>query len=650
MSRRFEVALAAAWLIAGAPASATGAPADSIAADTSGVVIRADAARKRGDVSLNELLRARRPVVIARSPSFEPLLGAPTLLDAGGRVRPRPSPIYGERATDRTLVSSLFHGAGIPALAAGWEAPETEGVDPFDFVTVDSTLAPGPFRGAGDLLSGPPTALFSDLAVADPRPPRRVRSTLFYRRGDGNLLDTAARFSSPLLLHGVAGSYVRHAAEALDPLLESISTRYEAAAGLTQGPLRSWVEGRLFQMRMEVNYPGGYENSFAAEHSRAEWSSREGSLHAAWAGEKVTASGVVRVGKGQATQIDYSGRRERWAFPEVSAEGAVSGAITENGSWSLSGEGVSRRIDYREDSVSAFRPRVGSGRIAAGIRWQRGNRGISGDVAGDARRGDATLVDARVSTWGVFGAAKFRLDAESAHERPTFVDLMTPARTDTLFTFFVPTSLVLSRSGNPALGARALRGILALGSYAPARGVDLFGFGSARHITDDFGWNASRTATGNTIVVTDVASERGDGWVFQGAGGGSALLGPLAIRGFGWARGGRHGLSPQEGSPARVGADGSLGLRAAFFQGDLPLELDLEGHATGPRHGLIEAPALVTWDVRLSADFGSAGFFGRVANVFDRAVPSAFYDVESNTGAPLPGRALSIGIVWNLLD
>jgi hypothetical protein len=655
-ARPFSDMVAAARADTAAARTGTEAARTSAAPDTSGFVIRVDAARKRGETSLADLLRGRRPVFVAAAPSFASGSGVPILLDAGGAVRPRPETIAGERATDRTVISSLPTLAGAPGLATAWDLPESRGFDSFDFVAIDSMLSPGPFRSAGELLARPRTVPFTAFAMPDPPRPERVRSALYYRRGDGGLLDTGARFSSPLLARGVAASFTRHTAEVLPPFLTTLSTRYTAAAGLTRpGAFSSWVEGRLFTMNMEIDFPGGYANSFALTHARSEWASREAALHAQWKGSVLRASGALRVGQGQATQVGYQKSRERWRFPELSGEGWVSGGGGAGGSglggwtWSVGGEAARRRIDYREDSATSFRPQIYSGRLTAGLR-RGGDSGAAADVAADMREGDGTLIDARLSLWAAAPRRRVRLDLESAHERPTYVDLLTPRREDTYFsTADFTKTIVIQRSGNPALRARALRGALAAGSLSLGR-VDLLAFGSLRHVTDDFGWSARRSETADTVLIVDVAEQRGDGWTAFGAAGAEASLGPIALRGMAWARGGRDGLSPQSGSPPRVGLDASVGLRGTFFQGDLPLQLDLETHASGPRQGLIQAPAIATWDARLRADFVGAGVFLGVANLFDRSVPSAIYEIEADRGAAMPGRAFLAGVVWYLFD
>jgi len=617
--------------------------------DTNGLVIRVDRARKMGDLSLNELLRTRRPVALQTAPSFEPAFGTPGLPATGDPIRPVPGFLPGDRATDRTVIADVPDVIGAPGLATAWRSPESEGIDPFDFVAIDSSFVPESFRAPDQLFTRPPGVSYTELAMPDPPHPYHVRSALMYRKGDGSLLDTAARFSTPLFARGVAASFVRHEADALTPFLTSLSSRYHLAAGIVRsGPVRAWAEGRLFQMRMELGDPGGYASGL--EHARAEWASRDAALHAVGIVSGLRAAGTVRVGEGKSTQIGYGdlntyGGRERWRFPEVSADLRVEANDSLGWIWSAAGQGSTRRVEYR-DELTSFVSRLGAGRVALGLR-RAGATGIAASVAGDAREGDAPFVDARVSVWTASRRARLRIDGEWAHERPTWVDLFSPERVDTLLGF---NTLVLRRSGATDLRARTMNGALAAASIRATPGVELRAFGSGHRVTDDFGWNASRTDTAGTVVVTDVAGVRGSGWLWHVGAGIDATVGPLLARGVAWTRGESDGLSPRAGSPPRAGADGAVAVHAAFFQGDLPLELEATVHATGPRHGLIEAPALATWDARLRVDFQNAGVFVNFTNVFDRIVPSSIYEIDRDGGAPLPGRAFSFGIVWYLWD
>ncbi len=177
----------------------------------------------------------------------------------------------------------------------------------------------------------------------------------------------------------------------------------------------------------------------------------------------------------------------------------------------MGGEAGSGRIEYRDD-FSTFHPKISSGRLTAGLRRGTGARGAAADVAADVREGDESLVDGRLSWWTAAARGRARLDLESAHERPTFVDLLTPEREITYFPTPFLKSIVFRRAGNPSLRARTLRGALAAASLSVTPRVQAFAYGSLRHVTDDFGWNAHRAESADTVVIEDVAGQRGDGW------------------------------------------------------------------------------------------------------------------------------------------
>src|SRR5262249_27612051 len=153
------------------------------------------------------------------------------------------------------------------------------------------------------------------------------------------------------------------------------------------------------------------------------------------------ATGNLRVGQGQSTRIGYGntilpnsyGGRERWQFPEISADLRLEAADTLGWVWSMGAEGSTRRAEYRDD-FTTFESRFRAGRVTVGVR-RSGAIGIAADVAGDVREGDAPFADARLSVWKAGTRARIRIDAESAHERPTFVDLLSPERVDTVFAF-----------------------------------------------------------------------------------------------------------------------------------------------------------------------------------------------------------------------
>jgi hypothetical protein len=645
-----------------APAGATAA-LRAAASDSVSPALALEALRKHGEGTLEEVLRGRRPVLLGLLPSFGPVTAAAVLPDAGSPVRPWPLGTVADHATDRTVISGMPLFFGVPDLATAWEGTDADGVESFDLLWLDRDLAPGPLRAAGDLLARPRAQSYASVAMpGGARAGKRARSALYYRKGDGGALDTGARFSSPLLARGIALSFTRHETDLVGPFLDALSSRYHAAAGLPRlGPFDAWVEGRVFEKRSEIAIPGGYAEydagdlgtgGFGTVRSRAEWAKKDLALHVRAAGERVDAAGSLRVGRATRTQVGYSGERERWAFPEVALDVSTAWSPPGDWTWTWSGEASSRRVDYRADSAASFRPRVGSARGALGLRRALGERlSAAAEVAADLREGEPTVVDGRLSIWGGGARAKIRLDVESAHERPSHVDLLTPfRRLDFADVLVLPKPVRYVREGNPRLRPRALRGALAAGSLALARGLTLQGSGSLRRVSHDFGWDGIRTETADTIYVNDVARARGDAWAAHAAIGCSVAAGPIRAHGLGWVRDAARAHTPRAGSPPRRGLDASLALRAVLFGGDLPLELGAEAHATGRREGLIRAPSLVTWDAALRADFGAAAVYFELTNVFDRDVPSAVYEISTDAGVPLPLRAFHFGVVWYLID
>jgi hypothetical protein len=299
-----------------------------------------------------------------------------------------------------------------------------------------------------------------------------------------------------------------------------------------------------------------------------------------------------------------------------------------------------------------FAPRREEARAGVGLRRSLGRAGgAEGNLVVDWRGASPTLTEGRLSAWGEVSRASGRIDLEWAHERPSWVDLLSPQRvaiasprsSDSTF-------LRISRAGDPSLKPRRLAGALARGSYAVSRALAIEAEGSMRRLDDDFGWELTRIDTGDTLFVDSRAASRGDGWVSHGAISFVAQPGPLRLRGLGWARGGPDHLSPRAGSPPRYGADAAAAVRLALFQGDLPLEVGFELHAQGPRRGTVREPGWAALDGFLRADFGPAGAFFEFDNVLDRRVPSALYDVVSDRAVPMPGRAFRFGVVWYLFD
>jgi hypothetical protein len=346
-----------------------------------------------------------------------------------------------------------------------------------------------------------------------------------------------------------------------------------------------------------------------------------------------------------------AGARERWEFPVVAGEGSLSVRSGAALTWTASFQGASRKIVYRADSLPAFQPRREEARVRLGARYALGpSSGAGIDAAYDMREAQSGFLDGRASLWTKTARARARIDAELAHDRPTWMDLLTPP---TVHTFFAPSTFVpteLDRSGDPTLRPRRLAGGLGVLGYTVSRGFDLELSGSYRRVTDDFGWNVAADTVAGVPRVTSIARARGEGWLSHAGIGWELRRGFLRSRGVGWIRGGPDSLSPQAGSPPRHALDASLEARIVLFRGDLPLRFGVESHARGPRKGLIREPGQITWDGILSADFGPAGAFLRVRDVFDRRPGSGIWDPMAPSGAPLPGRLFLAGVSWNLLD
>src|SRR5206468_1987489 len=209
---------------------------------------------------------------------------------------------------------------------------------------------------------------------------------------------------------------------------------------------------------------------------------------------------------------------------------------------------------------------------------------------------------------GVASRSDAHLDLESAHDRPSWVDLLTPAKLRQFLSIPQNPTIVVSdlfRSGDPGLKPRRLTGALASAGITVARGFRLDFSGTLRRVTDDFGWDVSVDTVGGSYTVTSTARARGSGWLSHAACGWEFRGGPIRTRGVGWIRGGSDSLSPRSGSPPRSALDAAFDVRIVLFQGDLPLRFGFESHARGPRRGLAREPGQVTWDGSLSADFGS---------------------------------------------
>ncbi len=484
---------------------------------------------------------------------------------------------------------------------------------------------------------------------------RRARSALYYGSGEGGVLDTGARFVSSSIGRGVGGSYARHEADGISPLRRGISSRYALAAGLPRALGHTfWVEGSLFQWDVEDEawHVDPFTSDVTTAPARAEVSSRDLTLHARRSGDRWASAWTLRGGNAKRTRVDVDGGRERWEYPGWAAE--WNGTLEPSPGWTALGllSATSRRIEYRVDQSPLFDPRRETAKVGAGLRRSlAATAGIGVDLTADWRETESTLLNGRVSMWGDGTRAKGRVDLEWSHERPSWVDLLSPTRVIDAphLPDFVKT-LRLERSGDPSLAPRTLAGGLARGSFEFSRRFQLEAEGSVRRVHDDFGWGLSIVDTIDTLFVNTHAANRGDGWTSYGALGFLLRPGPGRLRGLAWVRGGPDNLSPQSASPPQYGGELSADIRVTLFKGDLPLELGFDLHAQGPREGLFDEPGSASSDISARADFGAAGAFAQFDNVFDRRVPSAIYDVSGGQPVDMPGRSFHFGLVWYLFD
>ena len=682
------VVLAAAWVLAAGASSAAAQPPSDVppggsattdstllvrvrAPDSTGVArapvretgpvaapaVDFEEQRKAGDASLESALRGRRASLLMPLPLFGAATGALCVPDAGSRLRIFPLGTVADVATDRTLVAAKPYGIGVLDLATVLDNPRADGVETLDLIALGRGLKPEPFDRAGALLAEPVAErAFTRVVPGEGRKERRAKSALYYGNGDAGILDTGARFVSPALGKGIGGSYARHEADGISPLHHAVSTRYALAGGLPR-LLRHdlWVEGEIFKWTVEDEADS--VNPFTGEIEtllgRAEIASRSLTLHGRAAGEHRLSRWTLRAGEAKRTRVRSDGSRERWEFPEWSFR--WNGELGPARGWTpvASLQADSRRVELVTEGDPLFAPRREEARAAAGLRRSLGRAGgAEADLAVDWREASPTLLEGRFSTWGEGRRASGRIDLEWAHERPSWVDLLSPERVATVPppSASYTKALRISRSGDPSLEPRRLAGTLARGSYALSRALKIEAEGSMRKLDDDFGWNLSRLETVDTIFVDARAARRGDGWVSHGAISFVAQPGPLRLRGLGWARGGPDRLSPRAGSPPRYGADGAAAVRLSLFHGDLPVDLGFELHAQGPRQGIVREPAVAVLDGSIHADFGPAGAFFEFDNVLDRRVPSAIYDVANDRAVPMPGRSFRFGVVWYLFD
>ena len=613
-----------------------------------------DAQRKRGDVTLEAALQGRRAAAIGALP----LSGAPTgsLVEPGAGVRWSPGGDRppGEGATDRTWIAAASYGLGFFDSHTSIVDPASDGHDVLDWLSLESSLRPHPFREPDALLTGPePIASFARAMPGQPAGSRRPRSAIYYSNGEIGELVTGARFVSPALGKGIGASFSRHEGDGVAPLSHLVSSRYAGAVGLPGAFGHSfWVDGWMFDR--EIEDEALQMDAFSDIQTvlgRSEARTKAISLHGKAVGTHGASVWAVRGARAKRTRIEPSGARERWEFPEWSL--AWSGDWRADSLWTLTAslDAAARRVEYADVTGLGFSTRKDQGRASAGIRRAIGNgSGIAADAAFDVRADDRSFWDARASLWAEGKRASGRLDVESTHERPTWVDRLTPARSLTAVRLpDLAKTLRLTRSGDPSLEARRLSGASAEGAVAVSGGLSLSGSAAVRRVSNDFGWDLTRVESVDSLLVDVTARQRGDGWTSYGALGFSARAGMALLRALGWARRDTH-LSPRAGSPPAWGVEGAFEIGITLFRGDLPLLLGMEAHAAGRREAPIEDDPGATFDAGLRADFGAAGAFVEMQNVFDRRYRSALFDFSENQGVLMPERALHFGLVWYLFD
>jgi hypothetical protein len=613
-----------------------------------------DAQRKRGDVTLEAALEGRRASWIDRLP----LAGAPTgtLVEpaSGFRFGPGGERPPGEAATDRTWMAAAPYGIGFFDMHTSIVDPGSEGFEVFDWNTLESEVAPRPFRAADELITGPePHSSLARAMPGHPVPSRRPRSALYYSNGEMGELVTGARFASPALGRGIGASYSRHESDGVPPLAKSVSSRYAGAVGIPGAFGHSfWLDGWLFERTVEDQALQGDVFGIVTAFGRSEAKTKVIALHGRAEGPRGESEWAVRGARAKRTRVEPDGVREGWDFPEWSL--AWAGAWRADSTWSLVAavDAAARRIEYVDATGLSFSTRKDQGRAAFGVRRARSRGlGIGADAAWDVRASDRSLWDVRVSLWSDAGRAAIRLDLESAHQRPTWVDRLTPARTITALQLPDFSKVIrLTRTGDDALEPRRLDGLTARGAWEISRALSVSGSAAARRVADDFGWDLERAETVDSLLVDVTARQRGDGWTSYGSLGFTARAGTAVLRGLGWARRDQAALSPRAGSLPLWGVEGALDLGVTLFKGDLPLILGVEVHVAGKREGPITDVAGATFDGALRADFGSAGAFVEMQNLFDRKYRSALYDVAADQGVLMPERLLHFGIVWYLLD
>ena len=665
-----------------AAADSAGTAADSSAAtfvqpaDSSGAVADSSALRAavkepppreaRGDIDTDMLrfdgratparqFEGRWPAMSLDLPLAGSAYATPVTLDAG-------VPLAGWRshATDQTVVSGFPLYFGAPNAATSIGSPLYAENDPF-LVTSWRAAAPRPpMEGPAELLARPRPSLWWEPALRDRDAGDGVMtSSLLYEKGAFGLEQAGARFVAPSFGPGIAGAFTWRASDGAEAFLRATDMRYAVAVDLPGAAgFTGRLEGDLASRKFETATP---DPSIAPGEALLE--DRRLSLllerrGAAW--EHVFTGEVAR---GKHTSIDVDSARERWTEPTWTAGATSTWRPALGWTWIATARATGRSFQVRVGPASTssgpiesnFATTRAEGRVVLAVRREsvrdRTSRTWSADVAYDARDKDLGFLDARLGVAVASPRGIAQLYLESSHERATWEDRLFPSR-DRYFTddFVIAKPVRYSVYSDPSLSPRQMNGGSARAVWRAGSGLELAASGSARYVTDDFGWNLSRAESPDSILVTDVATSRGSGWVSHASLSAASTWRSIRARALGWLRGGPTSLSPQAGSPPRAGGEASLEASRAFFHGDLPLRLGLDARVAGERTGAIRAPSSVTFDASLCADFINAGLYLRIDDVLDRRAPSGAYEISTDAGVPTLGRRFRFGVVWNLMD
>ena len=678
---------ASAASAAGAGADSSSAAADSlravagatrVAADSSGVPSDSTAALApvaepprdpRGDLDVDQIrfdgrgtparqFEGRWPAAAVDLPFAGAAYVTPFTLDAA-------VPLGGWRAhtTDRTVVSGFPLTFGSPNAAVSMGSPGYAENDPF-LVTRWRAAAPRPpMGGPAELLAQPKPTLWWEEALRDRRTGEgAMSSALLYEKGAFGLEQAGARFTAPSFGPGFAGAYTWRTSDGEGAFLRAVDARYSVVVDLPgMLGLTGRIEGDLAYRRIEQARPDPVEERVPAGEALLD--DRRLGVHlqrrgAAW--EHVFTGEVTRA---KHTSIDVDSARERWTEPTWSAGATSTWRPAPAWTWIATGRVTGRSFQARVGPSTTppvsidteFATTRAEGRAGLAVRHEsvrgRASRSWSADVAYDARDQDLGFLDARIGVAAASPRGIAQLDLESSHQRATWEDRLYPSRDRTFVDIDVlPKPVRYSVHADPALVPRRMNGGSARAVWRPGTGFELGATGSARYVTNDFGWALSRSESVDSIVVVDRATTYGSGWASHASLSAVSSWHGIKLLALGWLLGGPARLAPQAGSPSRTGAEASLEGSRAFFQGDLPLRLGLDAHVAGKREGAIRAPSTAVFDASLCADFVNAGVYLRVDDVFDRRAPSGAYEISTDAGVPTLGRRFRFGVVWNLMD